>query len=283
LNTKRITGLLRLFRVELPLSAGVCAVLGALLAAGAVPPFSVLALTFLSIFFIAATALILNDYFDYEIDLVNAPERPLPSGMVSKRDVVILSVVVALMGFTASALISVTALLVAIVVWMVGVAYNARFKRSGLPGNLMVSFSVGMTFIFGGIAVGRPDDVLVWWFGLLAGLFDLGEEIAADAMDTEGDRLIGSRSLAIVIGVRKALMVSAGVFSTVVVVSLLPFFLRWLETAYLVPILLMDTVLVVGTARLLSPTAAHPRTTIRWVYLGGTFAILLFVVLLLVL
>ncbi|MBE0643195.1 MAG: UbiA family prenyltransferase, partial [Bacteroidetes bacterium] len=236
------------------------------------------ALGFLSIFFISATALILNDYFDYEIDLVNAPARPLPSGMVTKRDVLALSIVVALLGFAASALISLTALLVAVAVWLVGVGYNWRFKRTGLPGNLMVAFSVGMTFVYGGIAVGRTGEILVWWFGLLAMLFDLGEEIAADAMDAEGDRLIGSRSLAIVIGQRNALKVSAGIFAGVVLVSLLPFALQWLEPIYLIPMMLMDTVIVVSVSRLLSPSAEHPRRFIRWIYLGGSFSILLFIV-----
>lgn len=59
-----------------------------------------------------------------------------------------------------------------------------------LVGNLMVSFSVGMTFVFGGIVVDRGANFGVWWFGAIAVLLDLGEEIAADAMDAEGDSLI---------------------------------------------------------------------------------------------
>ncbi|MBE0644490.1 MAG: prenyltransferase, partial [Bacteroidetes bacterium] len=75
MNRNRIIGMARLFRVELPVAAGLCVVLGELLALGAIPSVAAIALGFLSIFFISATALILNDYFDYEIDLVNAPAR----------------------------------------------------------------------------------------------------------------------------------------------------------------------------------------------------------------
>lgn len=273
----KIIGLARLFRVELPLSAGICVILGQLLATGTLPHNDELVLGFLSIFCISATALILNDYFDYEIDKINSPERPLPAGLVTKRDVVVLSFVVALLGMGFAALISTTALLVTIVVWIVGVAYNWRFKRTGLFGNLMVAFSVGMTFIFGGIVVGRPTDALVWWFGLLAMAFDLGEEIAADAMDVEGDRLIGSRSLAIVLGPRNALKVSAGILSTVVIISLIPFPLRWLEPIYLIPILLMDVIILYSTSRLLAPGAERPRRFIRWNYLGASLSILIFI------
>jgi len=37
-----------------------------------------------------SAALILNDYFDLEIDRVNAPLRPLPAGLVTQRDVLVL-------------------------------------------------------------------------------------------------------------------------------------------------------------------------------------------------
>lgn len=279
----KIVGLIRLFRFELPFTAGVCVILGEFLAAGTIPRPTELVLGFLSFFFISATALILNDYFDYEIDKINAPERPLPAGMVTKQDVVVLSVLIASLGIISGALIGPAALLVVIVVWGVGAAYNWRFKRTGLAGNLMVSFSVGMTFIFGGIVVGHPTDIVVWWFGILAMLIDLGEEIAADAMDFKGDALIGSRSLAIVLGPRKALVISAGIFCTVVLVSILPFVYQWLEPVYLAPIVLMDAVIVYSTARLINPDADTPRRFIRWIYLSGTFAILTFILMRLVL
>ena len=278
MNRTKAIGLIRLLRFELPFAAGVCVILGEFLAAGTVPGFSHLALGFFSFFFISAAALTLNDYFDYDIDLVNAPGRPLPAGLVTKGEVVAFSIVLTLLGLLSSALISIPAMLVVIAVWMVGLAYNWRLKRTGLIGNLMVSFSVGMTFIFGGIVVGHPADGVVWWFGLLTMLIDLGEEIAADAMDIQGDALVGSRSLGIVLGPRKALRISAAIFGTVVLVSIIPFLLRWVEPVYLWPILLMDVGILYSTARLLNPRTQTPRRYIRWIYLSGLLAILVLIV-----
>src|SRR5690606_9500434 len=130
-----------------------------LLAFGDIPSAKEMILGFLSVFLISATSLILNDYFDLESDQINAPARPLPSGMVTKRDVILLSCVVTILGFIAGSLLSLEALLVVILVWGVGFLYNWRFKKMGLLGNLMVSFSVGMTFIFGGVAVDRPFEM----------------------------------------------------------------------------------------------------------------------------
>ncbi|MCB9423249.1 MAG: UbiA family prenyltransferase [Ardenticatenaceae bacterium] len=277
LSTK-IRGLARLFRFELPFAAGICVLLGELLALGHFPSLSAVGLGFGSVFCISASALILNDYFDIESDQINAPQRPLPSGMVTPRDVIVLSVVVTLLGLTLSYLISVTALLVAVLVWLVGFLYNWRFKKTGLPGNLMVSFSVGMTFVFGGVVVARPFHPIAWFFAIIAALINLGEEIAADAMDSAGDQQAGSRSLAIRWGPEKALRISSTLFILVVLLSSLPFLFGWLPPIYLLPISLMDGSILYGTIQLLNPRQPDKRDYIRWIYLGASAGMLLFLI-----
>lgn len=274
----KIIGLFRLFRFELPFAAGSCVVLGEILASGKIPSIPIVLLGFFSIFFLSATALILNDYFDYEIDKINSPERPLPSGMVTKRDVVWLSSVVAILGFALSLMISKIALLVAIIVWIIGFLYNWRFKRFGLIGNIMVCFSVGMTFIFGGIATGNVFDKVVWWFAVLTMLFDLGEEIAADAMDMKGDRHAGSRSIAIVWGQQKALKLSGALFLIVIGISIIPFLFHWLSWPYLLPLTIMDTAILYSTYHLVNPAIVHYRKHIRLMYMSGLVATLMFIV-----
>jgi len=277
LFNKKIIGLFRLFRFELPFTAGVCVVLGELLALGKFPTAAQVASGFLSVFFISATSLILNDYFDIESDKINAPERPLPAGLVTKRDVVLLSIVVTMLGFITSSLISLEALAVIILAWVVGFFYNWRFKKAGIIGNLMVSFSVGMTFIFGGIVIGKPFEKLVWSFAIMVLLINLGEEIAADAIDVEGDRQAGSRSLAVMFGSENALKISGAVFLLVIIISALPFLLGWLDWIYLFPILLMDAVILYSTSKLLDSRTANRRIYIRWIYLSGLMALLIFI------
>ena len=274
--TTRVLGLLRLFRFELPLTAGVCVIIGGLLAWGELPTLAEMVSGFSCVFLISAASLILNDYFDLESDRINAPHRPLPSGMVSERDVILLFSAVTLAGLIVAYLISPAALLVALLVWAVGFLYNWRGKQAGLPGNLMVSFSVGMTFIFGGLVVGEPWAISVWFFALLAALINLGEEIAADAMDAKGDRRAGSRSLAVTLGPEKALKISARVFLLAVVASILPFLLGLLAWIYLPPILFMDGVILYSTSKLLDVRISSRRKYIRWIYLSALAAFLIF-------
>ncbi|MBA4407211.1 prenyltransferase [bacterium] len=275
---RKLRGLFRLFRFELPFTAGVCVILGELLALGRLPAVTEIALGFLSVFFISSTALILNDYFDLETDRINAPERPLPSGLITERDVIFLSVAVTILGFITAFFISVEVFLVIVFVWAVGFLYNWRFKRTGFMGNLMVAFSVGMTFILGGIAVNKPFENLVWFFAVWVMLIDLGEEIAADAMDIEGDRKAGSRSLAIVLGSENALKISAAVFLLVVAGSSLPFLLRWMEMIYLFPVLLTDAVILYSTVKLLDSGIANRRIYIRSIYLSGLVALFIIII-----
>jgi len=271
---RKLQGLFRLFRFELPLSAGICVILGELLALGEIPAFREMILGFSSVFLISAASLILNDYFDLESDRINAPTRPLPAGLVTECDVILLFIGVTIVGLATSALLGFMSLLVGLLAWTVGFLYNWRFKKSGLPGNLMVSFSVGMTFIFGGIAVGRPFEVAVWFFGILAALINLGEEIAADAMDVEGDRQAGSRSLPVLFGQESAIRISAAIFLLVIATSALPFLLGWMDWLYVTPFLIMDGVILFSTLKLLDSRQVNRRRYIRWIYLSASLAIL---------
>jgi geranylgeranylglycerol-phosphate geranylgeranyltransferase len=278
MQIRKIKGLLCLFRFELPFTAGVCVIFGELLALGQLPSITAMVLGFLSVFCISAAALILNDYFDIDSDRINAPERPLPAGLVTERDIVLLFVAVTIFGFISASMISVEAFVVVVLVWVLGFLYNWRLKKSGFLGNLIVCVSVSMTFILGGIAVNKPFETVVWFFALWVMRIDLGEEIAADAMDMEGDRRAGSRSLALVYGPQNALKISGAIFLFVVAASSIPFLLGWFELLYLFPFLLADGVILYSTMRLLDSKTAHRRVYIRSIYLSGLVSLLMLII-----
>ncbi len=275
---KKLIGLIKLMRFELPLSAGVCVVLGQVLAQCKFASFLVMLNGFLSIFFISAAILVMNDIIDLETDKINAPERPLPSKQVTPAQSIIFAIFLLTAGLILSSLISINALLISIVLAIIGFLYNRYFMKHGLIGNLMVSFSVGMTFIYGGASVGMPFNKTVLFFALISALVDLGEEIAADAMDMEGDKLINSKSLAIKYGKSTARKVSTGIFSLVVLLSAIPFIFKWFSLIYLIPIVIMDFFIAYSTLKLLKAPKESERVYIRMIYLGATFGLVVFLV-----
>lgn len=276
---RKIAGFIQIFRPELPFAAGVCVILGEWIALGKFPSVGQMLLGFVSVFFISGSALVLNDYFDLEVDKVNMPERPLPSGMLSPSDALYLTGFAILAGLTASLLISITAFVACAIACVVGILYNWKFKEAGLLGNLMVSSCVAFTFLFGGMAVGDPWNVIVWCFAAMAFLIDLGEEIAGDAMDMEGDKKRDSRSIAIRMGRKTALAISSTLFGMVIAISFLPVIFGWLGASYLFMASIMDVLMIFFTVRLVrSRTSREGRSAMRGIYLGVLVGMLAFLV-----
>jgi len=275
--SKKIKGAIQLFRPELPLAAGVCVVLGEIIALGSLPSLRELLLGFACGFFLSGSALTLNDYFDIEVDKVNAPQRPIPAGLLTPSDAILLTALATLIGLSAAIFIGPLAFLVSAIFWVIGVLYNWRYKAQGLWGNLMVAASVGITFILGGIAVDQPLNRIVWFFGLIAFLIDLAEEIAGDAMDMAGDRKRASRSIALRVGRDTALRIAGALFILVVLLSYVPFLLGWLAVGYLLLISAIGIVVLFFTVRLLrSQTPEEGRSAMRGIYLSILFGMLVF-------
>ena len=271
--------MVRIFRPELPMAAWICVTTGQFLSSGRLPSMTTGILGFLCAFALSSSALILNDYFDYEVDLINAPDRPLPSGAVSRLDVIGLTVLTTLVGLSSALALGLTALLISILFWLIGFLYNWRYKQTGLPGNLMVSTSVGVTFILGAVTMQAPWNSIVWTFALMAFCVDLGEEIAGDAMDMEGDRKRGSRSIALLKGKRLALQITITLWCLVVLLSFLPAIMGWLGISYLIPILITDGWLIYFSFRLWkSQNPESGRRAMRGAYLGATLGIIAFLI-----
>ena len=273
----KIKGFYRILRFELPISAGVCVVMGQLLALGKFAAFNEILLGFFSIFLISASILVLNDYFDIETDKINAPDRTIPSGIISPKQALSYGILLQGLGLLFSYFLSLGTFFFAVVLSIVGFLYNSKFKKSGLLGNLMVCFSVGMTFIYGGMSVGLPFDKSIWFFAIIAALIDLGEEIAADSMDMQGDMIINSNSLAIKYGKVIAVRTSVYIFSIVIMLSAVPFILGWFSLPYLIPIMIMDASIGYSSVKIISSKKEEGRKYIRWIYLGATLGLLVFI------
>jgi len=264
-----------LLKTELPIAAGICVVAGEIIYLGHLPTVLQTILGFLTGFLISGSAMVSNDYFDLNVDRINHPERPLPSGKVTVPELTAFTLLLSISGFSTAALLGLFPFLAAVVIWAVGIVYNWRLKETGLPGNAMVAASVASTIVFGGLVVGGLASGLVWTFGGLAFLFDLGEEIAGGAMDKEGDKERSGKSLANRKGKKFALHVTGLVFAGFVALSLVPFLAGWLGFPYLTIILAADCATSCFTFKLLnSKNPIEGRKQIRHLYLTLTFAII---------
>jgi len=178
----------------------------------------------------------INDVYDLEIDRINRPRRPLPSGRIRRKRAAVLGAILLLLGVGISPTLGWWGFTVALMVALLLVAYSARLKGTILWGNLVVSLAAGLAFVYGGIATGRPGTALIP--AGFAFLFHLGREILKDAQDVTGDRAGGARTLPAVIGVREALGWAGLFLILLIVASPMPYLAGRYSLSYLIVVVL---------------------------------------------
>lgn len=279
LKMEKIKAFIKLLRPELLFAAGVCVIIGEIITLRKLPSFPEAILGFLWGFLLAGPAMTLNDLFDIEVDKINDPKRPLPSGLLSVNTVVIFTAVMTLIGIIVSFFISNDAVILYLFFGVIGFLYNWKLKEFGLLGNLSVSSSVAVTIVLGALVVGDPWNKTVLIFTLIIFLFNLGEEIAADAMDIEGDKKRNIKSIAILYGVKTALRFSTLLFISVIILSFLPFFWGIFGIDYLIIVSLMDILILVYTIKLRKSTSKETgHNFIRKIYLSGLLGMILIII-----
>ncbi|NOZ76152.1 MAG: UbiA family prenyltransferase [Euryarchaeota archaeon] len=225
------------------LIAAVAVVLGIMIAGGGIP----LELTLLAAavaFLVCGGGNVINDYYDYDIDRVNRPERPLPSGRMGLRTAHYYGLGLFLSGVAISAVINLPALLLAGFNSLLLYAYGSRIKKAGgLLKNFVVSYLVASPFLFGGI-VGMGNLAAVLVFAICAFLVNTAREILKDIEDYEGDRghVV---TLPMRMGLNQAFFIAGFFAVTAVVISPLPGILGLVKNrgVYLALILLTDALI----------------------------------------
>ena len=182
-----------------------------------------------------------NDYFDIEVDKVNAPTRPIPSGIISPKEAVILSSILALIGVISAALTSIGCLIVAVSSFLAAFLYNAKLKRLGILGNIVVSLVVAAPFIYGSVLSDGYISIRLLTFIAPVILSNTGREVIKGISDVEGDALRGVKSIARVHGRKTAGKLGATLYILAVAISPLPYLLHLVSWLY-IPIVAMADV-----------------------------------------
>jgi geranylgeranylglycerol-phosphate geranylgeranyltransferase len=137
---------------------------------------------------LAAGGYALNDCYDLEVDRVNAPRRPLPSGRLRHAAALRASVAAFAVGVVLSAALGPACLLVASVDVAVLVLYARTSKRLGWLKTAAVCWLLGSIFVFASCVLRRFDALLALG-GLYAVFRNFYSECVKDLHDLHGDSL----------------------------------------------------------------------------------------------
>lgn len=161
----------------------------------------------LSAVLIAAAGYVINDFYDIPIDVINRPDRILPSGKITPKTAYLFSVMLFMFGITASFFTqNFYCVIIAIVNSILLFSYAKTLKMSFLIGNVLVAYTTASTFLFGGLCNENVKNSII--IVIFAFLYTFIREIIKDGEDIEGDIKLGAKTLAVKIGRKNIAFVS---------------------------------------------------------------------------
>ena len=200
---------------------------------------------------ISGAGMVINDYFDLEIDRVNRPERPIPSGLISLNAALSYYFILNIISIVLLLFTDLCALIIAMISIVIIFFYSYSLKNKGIIGNFVVGFMTGISFIFGGI-IGGNVKPLIFPF-LFAFMINFSREILKDVEDLEGDKTKNLRTFPIVYGEKASLRMSAIFILLTIVLTFIPYFAGIYNIYYFLIILfVVDLVLILVVKKILT-------------------------------
>lgn len=154
----------------------------------------------------------LNQIYDLDIDRVNKPKRPLPSGRLDLRSAWTFTWIAYAIALTLAWFVEPDGrhqcfwiVLIATAITFLYSVPPFRTKRLGIWANVTIAIPRGVLLkVAGWSSVKTVFGLEPWYIGAIFGLFLLGASTTKDFADMEGDARGGCRTLPIIYGVRKA-------------------------------------------------------------------------------
>lgn len=237
------SGYIQVIRPVNAVLAGLAGIVGYLMATGTLIPGVIW--IFLVVFLVTAGGNAVNDYCDVEIDRINRPDRPIPSGAADRDAVLVCSAILFLCGLAVSFTMNPLCVAIAAFNTILLVWYAISLKRTPGAGNIAISYLTASIFVFGAAFAGAGGAMKVLPIALVTFFAMLARELWKDAEDVLGDAAGGALTLPVRIGVYPVIRLGFLFLVTAICASLVPFL--WWGLPYLAGIAVVD-LLVFWTA-----------------------------------
>jgi len=181
-------------------------------------------------FFVAGSGMVINDIYDLEIDKINRPERPIPSGRITIQQAKIIFLTTYGIGVGLAIFhsfffnIGFLNIILAVFFGFIGWVYAKWGKKSGFLGNIIVSISFSIGLIYGAILNNSIIPPYIYYFFITSFFLLLSREVIKGCEDIEGDKEQNVKTLAIKIGVKKSTIIAVVFSLTAIIFFILPYF-----------------------------------------------------------
>ncbi len=173
-----------------------------------------------------AGGIVFNDVFDLELDRKERPERPLPSGQISREKAIWFGITLFIIASVVTIQLATISYLLALGIMICATSYDKYFKHTLVGGPLVMGLCRGLNLLLGISIV--PDQVFeMWWIGSLPVLF-----IAAITLTSQGE-VHGKNRISVTVALGFDLMVACAIIYLAFLgyfqlLTVLPFLMIWL-------------------------------------------------------
>lgn len=114
--------------------------------------------------FLYAGGVVLNDVFDAELDKIERPERPIPSGLIPLKSAALFGVLLLLVGIVLAFLVQRSSGIIAMALAVAIVLYDGFSKKYSFLGPLNMGLCRGLNLILGMSVLGQSAN---WWYAAI--------------------------------------------------------------------------------------------------------------------
>lgn len=234
MSNNHLTGIIKIGR-PLNMSISMVSIFLAAFITGTIHPLINVIFACISGGIITAAANTINDYFDLDIDRINRPRRPLVTGLLTEKFALRLALFEFLTGSLLALFINFLAFGIASVMSVLLFLYSYIFKRKPLIGNIVVSFSTAMAFVYGGVAVYRLKYSI--FPALFAFFMNLIREVVKDIQDMRGDAQGQARTFPLLFGTVAAQQLISALVVLLMLVLLIPYLINWYSINFFIVVM----------------------------------------------
>ncbi|MGC8566714.1 MAG: UbiA family prenyltransferase, partial [Caldisphaera sp.] len=119
-----------------------------------------------------------------------------------------------------------------------------RGKKSGIPGNIMVAYAMGVPILYGAAMVNKLNlTIFIYWSMIF--LSGVAREITKGIADIEGDKKAGIKTLAAMKSGKFAAIISLVLYFIAIAISPIPLIIdKVYPLLYIIPISIVDIIFI---------------------------------------
>lgn len=214
---------------------------------------------------VCATSQAVNDWYDREVDAINEPHRPIPSGRIPGKWGLYIGLLWTLFSVIVAGALGPVVLAAASLGLLLAWAYSAppaRLKLNGWSGNAAVGLCYeGLPWITGAaiLSVSGVPDSRIFAVALLYSIGAHGIMVLNDFKAMDGDRQLGVRTLPVQLGAARAARVAC-LFMTGAQIAVVILLFLWQQPAFAIAVVVLIGVQLLLMRRLLTA----PRDLAPW-------------------